>query len=279
MKRLKNKTVFHKECITGTFTTIPYSILKDNRLSADSFRVLTSILSDADDYPVTHEIILNRFPMSENTLRKVWKNLEDCGYLKRKALPKGNYYTISEFGNLNGAITDSNIETVVVQPPTVTEELPQPIQEPIKTKEQRDEDLEAKNVKLYEEYSKTIKSLINNNENICNIFFEIRDKHLDVYPFDFYAFKNEFEKYTIKFKTNFYNEALEYAEVNNYHKNHKALKLFKESIKNEIYTKNNINFNYDTMWRQFQQQNRKQDVETIMADRLEQMHADGEGND
>lgn len=272
-----NKKVIRRPIEKGKFTTFQHSILYDKRLTADDKIILTSILADADNFNVTHELLLNRFDLSENTLRKIFKNLEQCGYLMRTKLKRGNYYTISEFGNLNGTTTDSNVDTVVSQP-QVTEEVPQPIQEPIQTNEQKLQEQHDKHTKMLLEYTSTKDSLFVDKVNF-DTFIELVGNHLVIFPLDFYVFKNEAEKFLTKIKIKFYKEAEAHAEANNYHKNHKALKLYKGWIKTEIFDNNNLKFKYDTMWRQFQQQNRKQDVETLMADKLEQMYCDGEGND
>jgi len=275
-----NKKVNRKTIEEGKFTTMHHSILYDKRLTSTAYRILESILADSDEFRISYRLFMNRFGLGKKAVVNAFNNLEECGYVRTNKIKghHGQFYIINECGNLNTAKTDSNVETVIPQS-QVTEELPPPIQNPIKTNEQKIIEQHNKNVELYNNYLDNKISKILNTQNDFDTFMLIVDKHFETVPFDFYICKNEVEKFLTKIKTKYYNEALEHAEANNYHKNHKAMKLYKDWIKAEIFDKNNIKFKYDTMWRQFQQQNRKQDFETIMADRLEQMHCDGEGND
>ena len=97
---MKNKTVVRKPNQVGAFTTVHHSILFDTRISGLEFRILTIILSDSDNFNLTQSLLINRLKVDKKTLQKAFKNLEECGYLRRKKMARGHYYTISEFGNL-----------------------------------------------------------------------------------------------------------------------------------------------------------------------------------
>lgn len=98
---MQNKTVIRKENKPGHFTTIHHSILLDQRLSSNDKVVLILILSDADTFNLTQQSLINRLDLKKTAIKTVMKNLEKFGYLKRKDLKRGHYYTISEFGNLS----------------------------------------------------------------------------------------------------------------------------------------------------------------------------------
>ena len=115
---MKNKTVIRRPNQAGEFTTIHNSILNDTRLSAIEFRILLSILSDADTFNLSHQLIINRFKVDKKTVQKAFKTFENCGYIRRTELKRGHYYTISEYGNL----TPKEIE-VVCEPAEETIEL------------------------------------------------------------------------------------------------------------------------------------------------------------
>lgn len=97
-----NKTVIRTKRIVGNFTTIPHRILHDKRLTTDSRILLCSILSDADTFTVSRTGLINRLGITEYILGKSFRNLIDCGYVKKsKVHAQYFHYTISEYGNLN----------------------------------------------------------------------------------------------------------------------------------------------------------------------------------
>jgi len=109
-----NKKVIRKENAAGKFTTVHHAILNDNRLSSTDFRILVSILSDADHFNLTRELIINRFGLNKKTVQQSFKNLEDCGYLRRAELKRGYFYTISEYGNMNNK-ENNEVHSPVIQ--------------------------------------------------------------------------------------------------------------------------------------------------------------------
>lgn len=111
-----NKKVIRKDNVAGKFTTIHLSILNDKRLSGNDLRILISILSDADNFNLTRELIMNRFQLNKKTVQQCFKNLEELGYIKRAELKRGYFYTISEYGNLNNeSIVKPQIESKIEQ--------------------------------------------------------------------------------------------------------------------------------------------------------------------
>lgn len=116
---MQNKTVIRKENQVGKFTTTHHSILFDTRLKSNDKIILITILSDADTFNITQQSLINRLDLKKVAIQTAFKNLEICGYVRRKELKRGHYYTISEYGNLS--TKDDNEET-----PTI-DELPEPI--------------------------------------------------------------------------------------------------------------------------------------------------------
>lgn len=121
---MKNKTVIRRPNQAGEFTTIHHSILYDTRLSALELRIFMSILSDADHFNLTQTLLINRFGIDKKTLQKAFLTLEKCGYLRRRELKRGHYYTVSEYGNLSKK--DETTPELVQQQiePTAKEQLP-----------------------------------------------------------------------------------------------------------------------------------------------------------
>lgn len=107
------KKVIRKEVQKGHFTTVHHSYLYDKRLTAEAFRILVSMLADADNFNISQRLFENRFGIHKKTVKRALKCLEECGYLRLKPLPRGNYYTISEYGNLNIETSDSNSEEII----------------------------------------------------------------------------------------------------------------------------------------------------------------------
>lgn len=264
-----NKKVIRRPIEKGKFTTIQHSILKDKRLSSDDKIILTSILADADNFNVTHELLLNRFDLSENTLRKIFKNLEQCGYLKRTKMKRGNYYTISEFGNLNGTTTDSKTETVV--PPTVYEEEPPP------NKEQLNELDKFNN--LYNTYRQSINGYLKYEQISKEVTKITLDAiHNDI--IDFYVIKRDLEKYIYKITTGYFNKAFAFTKESPTNSTNAAINAYKKWLKEQIFDRQQLDIKYETTWLTLKNRHRKSfDAETEYADRLEQMLEDGEGND
>ncbi|MFV8339125.1 hypothetical protein ACNQGL_07625 [Flavobacterium sp. LB3P21] len=119
---MTNKKVIRKENQTGKFTTTQHSILFDKRLKSNDKIILITILSDSDSFNITQQSLINRLDLKKVAIQTSMKNLEKFGYLKRKELKRGNYYIISEYGNLLVKDETDNDEEI----PTINE-LPEPI--------------------------------------------------------------------------------------------------------------------------------------------------------
>ncbi|WP_290840786.1 helix-turn-helix domain-containing protein [Flavobacterium sp.] len=119
---MTNKKVIRKSNEHGKFTTVHNSILFDTRLTPMAFRILTIILSDADHFNLTRELIVNRLGIDKKTVQAAFKNLENAGYMRRTQLNRGYFYTISDFGNLN-VDTSSEIPQVAEITNEVIEEV------------------------------------------------------------------------------------------------------------------------------------------------------------
>ena len=103
----KNKTIIRKPRANGRFTQVPTSIITDNDLKPNAFRILLSMLSDSDDFNISYALLENRHELSNGTVKAAMNNLEECGYLRRTETitKRGFYYTISEYKNLNKELT------------------------------------------------------------------------------------------------------------------------------------------------------------------------------
>ncbi len=261
---MKNKHVTRKPNVKGEFTTIHHSILNDKRITPIAFRVLVSILSDADHFNLTHQLLLNRLGIAENTLRKALKNLEQCGYLRTKPQKyKGNFYTISEFGNLKPELTET------IEAPAQAELQPEVIQNtPVEEKEPNPEE------KLFEQYISSIGQFTSSD---TKIFDEIM-KLINLHGSDFHAFKSDADKVITKRKKERYSHYKTLIELKPANITPKAIKAYTDWLKNEIFNKNNINLNADSMWIQIKSRNFKPkvDFETEYADKMEEMRADGD---
>lgn len=122
---MQNKTVIRKENKPGHFTTIHHSILFDKRLKSNDKVVLILILSDADTFNLTQQSLINRLDLEKTAIKTVMKNLEKFGYLIRKELRRGHYYTISEYGNLSSSteIEKSSALSTATVPEQINEQI------------------------------------------------------------------------------------------------------------------------------------------------------------
>ena len=173
---MQNKTVIRKENKPGHFTTIHQSILFDKRLKSNDKIVLITILSDADSFNLTQQSLINRLDIKKVGIQTSIKNLEKCGYLRRRVLLRGNYYTISEYGNLSSSNEIEEIPELVngIVAKLISEPIIPVTQLPI---------IEETHAPLYlDDYEEKITSLIPLNltdENIKQIwgyFFQAIDK-------------------------------------------------------------------------------------------------------
>ncbi|MFD2916836.1 hypothetical protein [Psychroserpens luteus] len=99
----KNKKVHKKENKKGTFTTINHSTLRDKGLTSTAKLLLFEILSDSDGFKFSEQLYMNRMGIAKGVLYNAMDSLIENGYLKKTKIQDThyNYYTISEFGNLN----------------------------------------------------------------------------------------------------------------------------------------------------------------------------------
>lgn len=258
-KQLPNKTVIRKQPVAGQFTTIPNSILNDKRLTSTAFRILTSILSDADNFNLTYQLIQNRFNLSENTVRVSFKLLIKCGYMRidSNTLKRGNYYIISEYGNLN---TGESFDLA-----------------PISEQDQNDTvNKSQKNIQkskeLFSEYVNSIGEFLEIDE-VYEAFIVLQKKHTQPNGYiDYYEIKSDLDKVVIKHQKIIYNDCM--TITNNLGKNtyKKAVNEFSDWLKEEIFTKKILPFNFKNKWIHIKIKHKKYntDHETAIADQREQ---------
>jgi DNA-binding transcriptional ArsR family regulator len=98
-----NKEVFRQNREAQPFTQIPLSILKDKRIPSGAFRTLVMILSEAKRYKLYKIDLAEKLGTTEKTIQNHFVQLENLGYIRRKKQGRGNFYLISEFGNLNNS--------------------------------------------------------------------------------------------------------------------------------------------------------------------------------
>jgi len=124
-----NRTVIRKENTKGNFTTVHNSILKDNRLSGNAFKLLVCILSNSDDFAFSPKYYQNETGLSESTYLRTMKELVEFGYAKVYKINEKaniNHYMFSEFGNLNNNTEESKANPEVTQNnPEVTQNNPE----------------------------------------------------------------------------------------------------------------------------------------------------------
>lgn len=252
---MSNKRVIRKDRIGGEFTTVQLSILHDKRITSNAFRVLYSILSDKDSYKLTQKLIIKRFGFHKDTVKSAFENLEDCGYMRRVDQPRGHFYIISEFGNLN---TDSGEAKVVEQSePTSNDST---LKEKIK-----------KNTALFIAYSEEINQYLQ-LPNVMEIYNELYKKHISYDDLlDFYAFKREFSKVITKKKKEIFEECMEITSKIGDRVAKKAVTEYKKWLKHQVFETNKLDFKHQKKWTHIKQQNQvfKTDYETSRQDEAE----------
>lgn len=253
-----NKRVIRKEKTKGQFTTLHHSILHDSRLTATAFRILTSILSDSDNhFNISQQKLADRFNLHLDTIKSGLECLEEFGYLRRKELPRGHYYTISEYGNLT-----PNDET--------TKEINSPQPNPR---------FQEKNQSLFMEYVNSIMPYLN-NELIVTKMREIQLKHTnDEGVLNFQSCKNEIETIVTKLKKLVYEDLLSVISNIKPYTKQSSVEEFRKNCRKEIF-ENNQNPSIESLadtWIKFQRRHQrayKTDYETQLGDRLEQEYDD-----
>lgn len=267
-----NKKVIRKKREAGNFTQIPLSILKDKRISNAAFRTLAIILSESDNYKLYKIDLSKKLDTTEKSIQNHFKELEDLGYLRRENQSRGNFYIISEFGNLNQQ-NSKNDEKVEVNSTSIEVE-----------------DSKSKYVIQYSSYEK-------NQELLQNLLEENKEKFEDKVIFDcmkllmnehhkviegncFYDIEtlskeiSRIVKASLEDKKRVYNEYIKCAEpkFNRRHIMKKGFDEFKKKLRNEIFEKHDYAPNYDRLILQVLKANTivARDAETERQDAMSQ---------
>lgn len=127
---IKNKTVFRcKNLKVGTYTMVPYHILRDKKLNSNAKILLIEILSDSDDFKLSQTVYCNRLGWDKKQFDRAMTCLIENGYIKRTQIDDDKYiptikkagskkiiyyYTVSEFGNLH----QYEVQSKTVLPPS-----------------------------------------------------------------------------------------------------------------------------------------------------------------
>ncbi len=255
MSKKCNKKVIRKPNIDGSFTTIHHSILFDKRLTPTAHWILTVILSDSDTkFSVSQKALAKRLEISLGAVKKALENLEDCGYLKREKQPRGHFYFISEFGNLNKEKDTPKVKDV---------------------------DLEVKitkNNNLLNEYLITNSDYIDIkevHETIIDLVVEFTNDNL----LDFYPFRVEANKIITKWKKDIFFAFMDV--TNNASKNvsKATIKEYSDWLKGEIFENNRMpEDEYKSKWMALKLKNKtyKTDFETAAYDKAEEEYYDNQ---
>lgn len=249
-KNKKNKMVIRKDLEHGKFTTVHHSIINDKRLTDIAFRILVSILSDSDDkFGLSQGLLISRFNCDKKTIRKALKCLEDCGYMKREQQPRGHFYIISEFGNLNKKDESSLSNS--------------------------EKSSEEGYFEKMESYIHQRNKLFESNDSFIELFKSMITEHPETID-GFYSLKNEFEKVINYIKDELFISQMEPTKNLSKHYSKDAIKDYSEWLKVEIYEKENFNVDGTKVWPDIKQKhyNFKTDYETMMYDKAEQDYYD-----
>ena len=256
-----NKTIIKKDLETSKFTTVHHSILYDKRLSPNALRILISLLADAENFNVSYKLFENRFGISNKTVKAAFEKLEECGYVKRKELKRGFYYTVSEYGNLKSEAMDDSSTQVKSHI------------EDNKHQEQID-----KNNLLLQDYLATISSFLE-YDVIYDAVIDNVAAHTDTNGvLDFYVFRNQTEKLLKTLKSSLYKSLLVFTNKRSSVISRKADWLYKEWLKAELYTDNRIPSDQECKkkWTYIKTRSQvfKTDFETAAHDRAEEEYYD-----
>ena len=259
---INNKKLIKRELEKSKFTTVQLNILHDKRLSPNGLRILISLLSDSENFNVSYKLFENRFGISNKTVRAAFNNLEACGYVKRTKLKRGFHYTISEFGNLKPAeIKDSSTEVDVNIDNTLQEQI-------------------DKSRGLLNEYLTSISSFLE-HDTIYNTVIDNVCTHTDSNNvLDFYAFRNQTEKFLKDVKSSLYKALMDYTNKRSANISKKADVEYKEWLKAELYTTNKIPSDAECKkkWTYIKMRHQvfKTDYETAAYDKAEEDYYDNQ---
>jgi DNA-binding Lrp family transcriptional regulator len=249
---MKNKNVVRRERKAGSFTQIPLVIITDKRLSSGAFRTLMIILSDAPSYKIYKVDLADKIGATEKTVQNHFKELEKLGYMRREKQKYGNYYHISEYGNLKPSIEEP---TVVVEDsePTKADSYEQNQQKLADLIHSFDKHLDDEVIQI------CVKQCVKQN------IIEINGlKHTDILKFK--ADIDEVIQKRIAGKKEQYKEYISKAEpkFNRRDIMKKGFGEFKAAMRKEIFEKHNDNIDYDKLIVQVLTKNKivKSDPET-----------------
>lgn len=80
----------HKKRLTKDFASIPNDIFRDTQLSLDTIGVLVYLLSLPQNWEVRADHIRNKFGIGKDKQQRIFRELEDAGYLVREKV-RGAY--------------------------------------------------------------------------------------------------------------------------------------------------------------------------------------------
>lgn len=203
--KIPNKKVIRKENKAGDFTTVDYKILRNKNLTSNAKILLIEILSDTDKFQFSETLFLKRMNIAKSVYYNAINNLIENGYLRKSKIKNTqyNYYTVSEYGNLN-----SN---------EFSEE---------KEKDEEPSDLEKKLQEFLLPYIKFI------SKDVIALYHILIGKNED-----FYSIKSALDKAITKEKKKYFKQEEEAIMNSSYNPKTKVLAV--KLLKEEIFDKNN----------------------------------------
>jgi hypothetical protein len=251
---MKNKSVIRKENKAGEFTTVKYKILRDKSLNSNAKILMIEILSDTDRFDFSETLFMNRMDVGAKGYRSALAKLVASGYIRTKKIGNSNlnYYTISEYGNLNNTdiTNEEQVEELIIQPEIETTVVPTLVE---LTKDECD------NLGVYMSIYKNFLT-----DDIVSKFSTMI--HNDM---DFYLIKSEIDKLINKEKKSFFNKIANEIKVSSSNQDTKneAIKL----LKIEVFDKNTqLDCNRArTRANEIINRRRPQDQESLAADRAD----------
>jgi len=128
MKNIKNKHVIRKENKKGKFTTVKYTILRDERLNSNAKILMIEILSDSDRFDFSETLFMDRMGVGPKAYRAALRKLVESGYVRKTPIKNtaNFHYTISEYGNLKDKdiTTEEPVDESNLQPEVETVDIP-----------------------------------------------------------------------------------------------------------------------------------------------------------
>lgn len=211
-----NKTVLRREQKSGEFTTVNYKLLRDKRITSTAKLLMIEILSDSDGFRFSEQLYINRLNISKSTYYRAINNLIKHGYIRKKKIlkTKYNYYTVSEFGNLNSK----------------QEDLPNDSSESVKTTSEKPKE---KNKLSNEEFQTKVLSFLGRYTDFITPEIEDEFDLMLSNNCDFYQLKTALTKSIKRVKTNHFKEIKAFIEQTSaYLPKDKiiAIKLLKEDV-------------------------------------------------